>query len=728
MKLYLQKNWSDQFGFEEAKSQNIFVGREREINSLKHVIKNNTSSTILVSSVRGIGKTSFVHRALSDIRSEVIPIFVNVGHTLRDNNKNKDSNTGRDFLISLIRASFLTDNFKNDREIEDLYHQSIGQFKKEKESMSNFSDEKKSSLLTQFTQTVTGDSTRLVLVGLAIALGSLGIFTEYVWLKILAFLSILSLPFSIGVKFEWGWSKLLQKINSTRDSYQIDNSAEYLETKFEQWLESKNDSKKIVFIIDELDKEDAQEALDAIKEYKNLFTRSFAHFIFICNQKAFAFTQQSRLDSKYPTLFSHVFYLPTSTPQEVSLYLDKVLSVTEPKKEIEDLKKFLLFKAANDFFSLKNLLNDLSEFDLEGEQYIDTETVARIDKYFSDAGKIYDYINCFYAYYSKIPKFFWRTNSDLQAEVFAFVNNNLMKDFTINLNDSENITKLVFLLRRAGALEERSLPDGISSSTDENIERYAWTGKYRDIKTLDELFSEDKDFMIAMKDLIRLANDLDDLTTGYENESFSEYDQIHEEQDGETLTGIGLFNVYKKHLDLFHNLENPADRIYARAEEAKEATKEVREAIVSVQKKMFDIFLNALGVILTTKNPNVVKTALSTNIDPNFAIKSWGTKFANRPNCLFHMTSPQKQLMVLKDIRDFGSSREVELAELRSNNNIIVLNFETENPVTKKHPSIKVDKAGRRRKPTDVTNFTTFPLPKDVRDLAKPLQTAARHF
>ena len=75
-------------------------------------------------------------------------------------------------------------------------------------------------------------------------------------------------------------------------------------------------------------------------------------------------------------------------------YLNKVFSVKNPSKEVDELKNFLLLSSSNDFFNLKNLLNDLSEFDSEGEQYLNTDTVKHIYKHYSDAAKVYDYINC----------------------------------------------------------------------------------------------------------------------------------------------------------------------------------------------------------------------------------------------------------------------------------------------------------------------------------------------
>lgn len=132
MKVQLKDNWSDQFGYEKAKSKLVFVGRDREVKSLKYALLNNTSSTILVSSVRGVGKTSFVHRVLSEIRADIIPVFVNVGHSLKVSLEVK-ANASRSFLVSLIRAAYLAEEFKGDKEIEKLYYQSIGSYHKEEE-------------------------------------------------------------------------------------------------------------------------------------------------------------------------------------------------------------------------------------------------------------------------------------------------------------------------------------------------------------------------------------------------------------------------------------------------------------------------------------------------------------------------------------------------------------------------------------------------------------------
>ena len=730
MKIYLKEHWSDQFGFEREKSGHIFIGRVKEVNSLKHAIRNNTSSTILVSSVRGTGKTTFIHKALAEIRDEIIPIFVNVGHTLRDKPKSNGAGIGREFLTSLIRATFLAEKFQSDAEIEKLYHQSIGQYKRGTEVSDTFRSETTRNVALTLAQHIEGNLVRIGFALAGILFGSVGIFSESIWLKLLGLVGVLSLPFSVGFKFDWGWLETLENLRRNQDSYIIDNSPEYLETKFEQWLESQRAERKIkiVFVIDELDKEDAKEALDAIKEYKNLFARSFAHFIFICNQNAYALAQESRPDSKYPTLFTHAFYLPTPTSEEMNSYLDNVLGIKESAEESTDLKKFLLFKSANDFFTLKNLLNDLSEFDSEGKQYIDTETLKKVDKNYTDAVKIYQYIERFYTYYSRAPKFFWQANSRLQSDVFAFANTNLNREFTTNLNASEHVTNLVLLLSRMGVLEAEDLsPTEQADVSAHELERYSWTGKYRDLELFDQLFPEDEALLEAMKQLIQVANDLDDLPTKYEDRSFEAYTEVSEERDGENLTGINLYNIHSKHLELYEYLSKPEERLYATAEQTKEAAREVADTVAKVLLKLFDIFLKATEVTVNARGVATRKSALDNTLASSFVIKSWDTKFANKANGLLYGQGNTKQLLVLKDA-PMNSVTEKELAELRANPDVLVINFLTSASAIKRNPVIHINKVGRKRKATSVTNFINMHLPKNIRDLSDPLKIAVKHF
>lgn len=727
MRVFLNKHWSDQFGFEEEKSSLVFVGRDREVKSLKHVILNNTSSTTLVSSIRGMGKTSFVQRALADIRNEIIPVFVNVGHTLREDISDEKDDVGRVFLTSLIRASYLSNEFKNDADLLALYHKSIGKYLKQEDSGSANSEERGVGFLLD--SKGIENTLRLGLIILGTTLGTLGITTSNIWLNILGYLGLLSLPISIS--FQTSWLKKTSLISSQNEGYKIDNSTEYLEAKFEQWLEkqSSKDNKKLVFVVDELDRIDPKESFDAIKEYKNLFARSFAHFIFISNQQAYELTQEKRAESKYPTLFTHVYYLPIASSSDMNTYLETVFSTHENSIEFKELKKYLLFKAANEFFTLKNMLNDFAEFDEDNKQFIDTETLKRADKNYADASTVYDYIDCFYKYYSQIPKHYWLSNSKLQEESFSFIHEKLMKDFHIDTRDtSDNVLNLVLLLHRIGVIASyESTDEETGRELDEHIQSYSWTGEYRSLETFDQLFKEDEEFIESMELLMKVANDIESLPLRYEKKNFSEPRYIQEGKDGSETSGVNLYSTYKKFIRLYYNLKKPEDRLYAKAQAAIDAKKEIDDAIEKVSFNQFETFGNILETALNKQGKDKIKnTPVEEAINSDFAISSWQTKFTKRPNRLFSNPISGRQVLLISGVLNFDSRREIELAELKSNNKILVLNFYEKGnlPI---NPSVSKDIKGRHRKPAVVKNFINFIIPMDIRSLADPLKLAMKH-
>ena len=131
MKIELQKNWSEQFICGDE-TPGYFVGRQKEVDSLKNIILENDSSSILVSSVRGVGKTSFVHKTISEAQKhnkDVVSVFVNIGHTLANGDNDKEDNQKKLLLNSLIRATHFNEIFIKNSELEKIYRQSLGNYK-----------------------------------------------------------------------------------------------------------------------------------------------------------------------------------------------------------------------------------------------------------------------------------------------------------------------------------------------------------------------------------------------------------------------------------------------------------------------------------------------------------------------------------------------------------------------------------------------------------------------
>ena len=103
MKIYLKNNWFEQFIYGD-KTPWVFVWREKERMILKNIIQNSYSSSILVSSVRWVWKTSFVHYTLNEIKEEISPFFVNLWHSFV---QEEDKENKKALLVAIIRAAYL---------------------------------------------------------------------------------------------------------------------------------------------------------------------------------------------------------------------------------------------------------------------------------------------------------------------------------------------------------------------------------------------------------------------------------------------------------------------------------------------------------------------------------------------------------------------------------------------------------------------------------------------
>src|SRR3989338_4629494 len=91
-----------------ASSESIFCGREQEVFRLKNIITNRPSATVLISGVRGVGKTSFVRETLRQLKKEEYYEKLVVAYiSLADIDCSKEG-LRRKVLKSLIRALYFS--------------------------------------------------------------------------------------------------------------------------------------------------------------------------------------------------------------------------------------------------------------------------------------------------------------------------------------------------------------------------------------------------------------------------------------------------------------------------------------------------------------------------------------------------------------------------------------------------------------------------------------------
>ncbi|MBI5019655.1 hypothetical protein HZB58_05285, partial [Candidatus Gottesmanbacteria bacterium] len=133
--------------------------------------------------------------------------------------------------------------------------------------------------------------------------------------------------------------------------------------------------RKLVFILDELDFYDGDsntsikpsDVLGVIKKFKNLFTLSSAHFIFIVGKQTYL---AAKIDP-YRTLFSDRCFLSIPDGQKLSKYLDEI-AIGSIKKDLkpewEEMKWLLIAQSKHNLYDLVTTANACSVYDEDAKK------------------------------------------------------------------------------------------------------------------------------------------------------------------------------------------------------------------------------------------------------------------------------------------------------------------------------------------------------------------------
>lgn len=693
-KIFLKNNWAEPFIYGDE-SPGTFVGRKDELESLEFALLNNDSGAILISAVRGVGKTSFVHKALSDTKGKVYPIFVNSGDVVSSLEDKAAAKKG--LLTSLIRAAYFA--FKKDDEIEELYYKAIGEFKEYKTSTE--SDEKNSEKEVNLAKEY--NLKNLLVIGGTI-LATLGITMEEQWVKILGYIGLMGIP----ITFTWKktWIKTIKKTLGKETI--VENSIDYIELLFENWLK-KQKGKNLVFVIDELDKvEEEKNAFKLIKEYKNLFSRSFAHFIFIAGPEAHQLTKENRESNAkdggiFPTLFTHSYYLPLPTTKELQEYLSEITNSETHKEEGTILKNYLLFNSKNDFFILKNVINDLLLFE-DGKGYLDTEHIKNVDLYFDRASKIYNYTSLFCEKKFKRGKKFWEENSRLQKDIFEFLNNHIKSNFEVDIKKHPSyITDLLQYLQRLGTISEITNED----EEERTLTKFRWTGNYKDIEEADQLFEEETTFLNKFSELTTLANDLNYIVNS------KRYTKVYKGHDGEQITGVSLHSTYAAYEDLKKKIEDSQKRMSVLIEDVKSATEDLDTQIGEIYQDILEITAKGITNSLKGKNNFYLNQTFDQRPSAFKSCNNFNTAFSKFEHKLFGRNDGRREVLIVENFNELDNI-EHGLSMLNGNRDLLVINIVTDEKINlPEHPTIYVTKNGRKwKKGMVVKNFYNYQFQK----------------
>lgn len=394
LSLRINKSW-DTFPYPKSKDKAIYVGRKKILHELKNWILFSSGGSLLISGVRGVGKTAFAYKTLGlaiDEDKRVDVIYIN-GASLKD-----DPNGHSLSLIKKILQSLYHSNLSNKFFIP--FKQVLSTSKKTHSSK----EEVSFSLAVSVKWILFGELLLTFLIYLAVDAYVFPILPTNIlslpeFLKLKLILEtilrgvVVILSFSIVRIFShlvYTYSKK-EMSEITIPSNDIDFLSTMLRTKL---LENK---KNYVFVIDELDKlKDFSEIEMIIKAVKNIITISNAKFIFICDDRKFYELQSHVKDeTPYPessTYFGWEIFLPSLEAIDIQDYILELLldnQVTqEIKNKIEALSFYLYTESGGIPSKMKRYLRNFLDYK-DGNTYLNLAflddkkiKIARIGKIF----------------------------------------------------------------------------------------------------------------------------------------------------------------------------------------------------------------------------------------------------------------------------------------------------------------------------------------------------------
>src|SRR3989338_8069878 len=435
MNIILKKDWDVDISApligKTVAVEGHFVGRKTETDLLSNEILRRNSGSILVSGHRGVGKTSLVYKAIWNARDKdkdkkIIPILLNASqleaHSKHKENQKEASINPREIIENLIRRLYSTTiNLKDIdgniiEKINKLYRKTVAQDFKLLESYQKYQDvsieitkEEESEVL--FNEKNLKNIIIFISVFIAAILQFLNIpaittiFSEkiinelFIPIKqLLVLIFAIPIPYGINLYYKRHIKKKEKEefIGKAEELYSFDNSIGNLEFDMEQI--HREFKKKLVYIIDEMDKLEPKQIEEVLKFFKNLFTLSDAIFIFIGGEGLYdmgSITQdksankdetatQKKPDEyrdKAYTYFTSRYFLSRPLWDDLSNFFNEIIDNKKlTDNEFEILKHAIAFDSKNDFFDLKTFIKDrVTSFDKENKPIIEIDKLSDDD-------------------------------------------------------------------------------------------------------------------------------------------------------------------------------------------------------------------------------------------------------------------------------------------------------------------------------------------------------------
>lgn len=730
MKITLADDWDyppNPFPDKKEK-QGHFVGRKAEVSLLANDLIRKDSGSILISGMRGVGKTSLVYAALNEVKRlernggrTLLPVILNASqlqHHLKNEESEKNGSIQKSVIQALIRRlySAVYQQKRNEIAEKDFLGDSLQNlYKKAVAKEVEISDTRKVSELEGTSETseetnsitVAPNFRQIAAIIVAVAstiLMTFGVAQTSGWSIFGG--AVVAVVGAVGVTAKWEkrTKSSSQKTEGTEananEYYLMDNDVGNLEADLEDVLLVLREKYRVVFIIDEMDKmtvgdDGAINALKLVRGFKNLFTLSPAVFVFITDQKVYEqFTADRTRREVDGTLFTHRFFIKRPDHADLEAFVRDVSRIDDVKNEqtFQQFIDYLCFAARSDFTALYESVRDhVQRFDASHCPVIVVDKLTADEKNKANAQKAIELI---YDRYRFERPSGWRKNEAMLAQMYDlvvdFVETDGDADAFEPASNEENEAALGDLLRlieRHRGLTDMGLAVVQVDDEEESVTRYSWTGRIDPISddALVEPTTLERSVLEASSRLSFLVNQVFRATYGV--------------RYGKTLSAGSYKNAYSSLKELGgpdladSNAEVKPILDALRARPIRHKSREQKDEALDTLKTSYDevtaafhrVVANAIvsdGVVVTNFNqsPNLVDAAIREMIVESGLAHLVVVRQASPQKCLVFLLESDQELL------------DSITAKLNTRNNILrVLDLRTATD------AIKVgDKAHRR--------------------------------
>ena len=682
MKIFLKKNWAKQITSQD--NGDFFCGRQEEVDNLKSYLLNNDSGSVLLSGLRGVGKTTFIYKVLNDLKStlkgnkKLVPVLINA------NRINIDDDW--DIIKTIIRRLYSSVNKCDDNvDIGKLYKKAQCYYLLTEHHETKSTDEESISEKSE-TKEYKFDWYKFILFATFVVGVFLSSINCYIISPIGKIILLLSGFIAISPVIKTKKISLMNE-KGAKELYQTDNSKENLESELYSYISKASEKNKIIFVIDEIDKLEQGKQIEIIKKFKNLFTMSCANYIFITDQKLYRdIVDKKREENIESTFFTHLVFLPDVSYSDLKKYIENITEFIELngsrinskeqiflESEYKLLVDYLLFISNFDFYDLKKNIHGICKYHNDQTPYIDSESIYEMDSRITIYEKamlaqIIGGVLNVYNYHAILKL---NENQKSSDAIFNFFREN----FHANILSYDKGKKSISVSKQSQpqnfqdtedmhlyAIFETMLRYGLLDSSGPNNNKLPYLIWRQEISpyevvNMHELLPEEKVFTENFNLFVKTINQIDSL---YLKDESLMNQNIIKNDNSSKITGVNGVNIYADCSQNYCKLKKkiPEHILFDKLKQQKEY---IIASLSTLNANVLQIGANILAKFIDISGINC--STIANNASVFSSIPSLRKTFSNKKHFTLCAPDLSKQILVVKDI-DIKNELEPESLKL----------------------------------------------------------------